>query len=71
MDVMWMVLPSSDSPTPHGVSWMAFTAFVGIGGLWLAALLWLQGAHPLVPQGGRVAIDPIPHGEQRTTSPVA
>lgn len=70
LDMMWMVLPSSATPTPHGASWMDLTAFAGIGGVWFAAFLWLTDDHPLIPVGRAVPILPEQHGRQPRSSSI-
>jgi hypothetical protein len=50
VDVFWIVSPSGDDPRPllrHVLSWMDFVFPVGMGGLWVAMLLWLMEGHPL------------------------
>ncbi len=48
IDVWWMVTPAF---YPHGlhVSWLDFTAFFGIGGIWLFFFHWNLVRQPLVP----------------------
>jgi len=48
VDTYWLVMPSLHQ---HGVSvsWMDFTAPIGVGGLWLAYFLWRLAAAPLLP----------------------
>ena len=49
VDTYWLVMPSLHV---HGVSvsWMDFTAPIGIGGLWVSYFLWRLKAAPLLPQ---------------------
>jgi hypothetical protein len=80
VDMAWMVLPSSTakkmvidgvSQLPaHGVSWMDFTALIGIGGLWFAAFCWLAGDHPLVPIRSAVNFGLVNDGTASTSSPI-
>lgn len=52
IDMYWLVFPSLDhhGHGPH-VTWMNFTALLGVGGLWAGLLCWRLGKHPLVPVG--------------------
>lgn len=47
--VYWLIAPSFH---PHGIeiSWLDFVAPIGIGGVWLAAFLWLLMRAPLMPR---------------------
>jgi hypothetical protein len=49
VDNYWLVMPTLHQ---HGlaVSWLDFTAPIGVGGIWLAAFLWRLKAAPLLPQ---------------------
>lgn len=49
VDMYWLVMPTLHQ---NGVSlsWMDFTAPIGIGGLWLSFFLWRLKAAPLLPQ---------------------
>ncbi|HRX85574.1 MAG TPA: hypothetical protein P5572_11200 [Phycisphaerae bacterium] len=53
VDVFWMVAPSGTAAQPHVVGAVAvifaFVAPIGIGGVWVAAFLWLLGRRPLLP----------------------
>jgi hypothetical protein len=46
--IWWTIAPSIYSSGFY-VSWLAFAAFVGIGGLWWATFLWNVGKRQLVP----------------------
>jgi hypothetical protein len=46
---IWWTIAPSVYPTGFYVSWLAFAAFFGIGGLWWAAFLWNLGRRRLVP----------------------
>lgn len=52
LDMYWLVLPSLDHHA-HGpnLTWMNFTALIGIGGLFVGLLCWRLGKHALVPVG--------------------
>lgn len=49
VDTYWLVMPTLHE---HGVaiSWMDFTAPIGVGGLWVSYFLWRLKAAPLLPQ---------------------
>jgi hypothetical protein len=48
VETYWLVMPTLH---PQGVvvSWMDFTAPIGVGGLWLAMFLWRLKSAPLLP----------------------
>jgi hypothetical protein len=46
--IWWTIAPSIYT-TGFYVSWLAFAAFIGIGGLWWAAFLWNLGKRRLIP----------------------
>jgi hypothetical protein len=48
VDTYWLVMPTLHQ---HGlaVSWLDFTAPIGVGGLWIAYFLWRLKAAPLLP----------------------
>jgi hypothetical protein len=48
VDMYWLVMPTLH-PDGVSVSWMDFTAPIGVGGLWLACFLWRLKAAPLLP----------------------
>lgn len=52
IDMYFLVFPSLDhhGHGPH-VTWMNFTALIGIGGLYFGYLCWRLGKHALVPVG--------------------
>lgn len=45
---------------------MNLVAFVGIGGLWIAAFLWILGRAPLIAEGEQEPISPVDHGHARS-----
>jgi hypothetical protein len=49
VDTYWLVMPSLHTDGVS-VSWMDFTAPIGIGGLWVSYFLWRLKAAPLLPQ---------------------
>jgi hypothetical protein len=49
VDVYWLIMPSLH-PRGLAISWLDFTAPIGIGGLWLAFFLSRLRAAPLLPQ---------------------
>lgn len=59
----WVIAPSGDDPYPP-LHWfnvlMSLVAVVGIGGLWLAAYLWLLDGQPLATRVNAVAIGEHP-----------
>jgi len=48
VDTYWLVMPSLHQ-AGVAVSWMDFTAPIGVGGLWLACFLWRLKSAPLLP----------------------
>ena len=74
LDLFWITAPSgddSDTRIPVLVALLAIAAIIGIGGLWLAAFLWLLAGHPLMPLGDFVSLcthDFPEHGEQEELS---
>lgn len=48
IDVLWLVAPSSPTEHAGGVYWTDLCAPIGVGGLWLAAFLWMLRRAPLV-----------------------
>ncbi len=48
VDTYWLVMPTLH-PEGVSVSWMDFTAPIGVGGLWVAYFLWRLKAAPLLP----------------------
>jgi hypothetical protein len=48
VDTYWLVMPSLHQGGVS-VSWMDFTAPIGVGGLWLACFLWRLKSAPLLP----------------------
>lgn len=49
VDLYWMVMPRIDPGAPR-FHWIAVTAFLGMGGLWLRAFLGRLASRPLLPQ---------------------
>ena len=49
VDTYWLVMPTFH-PDGVSVSWMDFTAPIGVGGLWVSWFLWRLKAAPLLPQ---------------------
>ena len=59
LDLFWITAPSGDSENtrlPVLVALLTIAAIVGIGGLWVAAFLWLLAGHPLMPLGDFVPL---------------
>jgi hypothetical protein len=48
LDTYWMVVPSI-MPSVPTFDWVALTAVVGMGGLWMAAFTWILEQAPLLP----------------------
>lgn len=67
--VVWLIEPSNHAPEPHGVSWTDLAAPIGIGGIWIAAFLWLLGRTPLVPLGEPLPVETEPHDEGPRPAP--
>lgn len=66
LDVYWMVAPGGSNPFPvlHWVNGLSgIVALVGIGGMWVAAFLWLLAGHPLIPLGETVPVEVLPSDE--------
>ena len=59
LDTYWWITPSGVEPYPE-IHWlnvvMSLVALIGIGGVWIAAFLWLLGRAPLMPGGDAVPI---------------
>ncbi|MFO1498546.1 MAG: hypothetical protein U1G07_09165 [Verrucomicrobiota bacterium] len=47
--VYWLILPSFH-PDGFRLSWLDFSAPIGLGGVWLGTFCWLLRSAPLVPQ---------------------
>lgn len=66
VDIAWLVLPASADPKVGHSSWtdlpLVAAAVAGIGGIWLAALLWFLGSAPIVPARDPSGGDPIELG---------
>jgi hypothetical protein len=48
VDVYWLVVPAHH-PDHFYFSWMTLAAFLGIGGLWLAAFIWQLKGQTIIP----------------------
>ncbi len=48
VDYFWIIQPNF-TPTSLGLSWAHLGMFLGVGGVYFAALCWQMSAHPLVP----------------------
>jgi hypothetical protein len=66
LNIYWMIAPAGSEPYPEldgfnvlvsGVAW------IGIGGLWIAAFLWLLDGPPLIPGGDSVPASASPAGD--------
>jgi hypothetical protein len=51
IDVLWLVAPSSPTEYAGGLYWTDLFAPIGVGGVWLAAFLWMLRRAPLVVPG--------------------
>lgn len=63
VDVFWQVAPSGNEPYMglwKTFSWMDVVFPIGMGGLWLATMLWLSLGHPLMPAGDVVSVGKAP-----------
>ena len=77
IDELYWVTPAD----PQGQAWgfgrwifaegMNLCAFVGIGGVWLAAFLWLLDSRPLLPVGDRVPVLPVDYAQGQRRAPGA
>ena len=75
IDELYWVTPAD----PHVGRWpiirwiyieaMNVCAFVGVGGLWMAAYLWIQKGTLLLPIGERVPVMPVDHGHGQRAVP--
>ncbi len=52
VEVYWLVIPAF-SPSAFTLSWIAFAALFGIGGIWMTLFLWQLARYPLLPQHDR------------------
>jgi hypothetical protein len=48
VDLLWVVMPSYYKSGFH-ISWLTFSLPLAMGGLWVAAFLWLLSRRPLLP----------------------
>ncbi len=48
VDLFWLIVPPFH-PTGFYLHWLDLATLVGVGGLWLAAFIWLLGRLPVVP----------------------
>ncbi len=57
VDLFWLIAPAHSQH--FHLSWMDVLAPVGLGGIWVAAVIWQLGRRPLIPAG-------LPeHGQER------
>ncbi len=56
VEVYWLVIPAF-SPNAFVLSWIAFPALIGIGGIWLALFLWQLARYPLLPRHDRRLVE--------------
>ena len=71
IDELYWVTATGYPRNPSALTWlyiqgMNLVAFVGIGGLWIAAFLWILGRAPLIAEGERATVAPVDHGHGRT-----
>ena len=62
VDLFWLTAPEF-SPNGFRVSWLDFTAVLGIGGIWLAYFAWQLKGRPLLPLGDPRLAAAIEHHE--------
>jgi hypothetical protein len=68
IDVLYWVTPSDPHHSPWGVGHWLYAeivnliAWITIGGVWLAAFIWLMKGRPLLPIGESIPVVPIDHG---------
>ncbi|MEP7187972.1 MAG: hypothetical protein ABI901_02125, partial [Roseiflexaceae bacterium] len=48
LDLFWLVVPPF-RPAGFSIHWLDLAAPIGIGGVWVAAFVWLLGRRPLLP----------------------
>jgi hypothetical protein len=63
VDIYWLVAPDFRQGA-FGLSWMDFTAPIGMGGIWLAYFLIQLGERPLMPSGDPQLIEALEHGRE-------
>lgn len=63
VDIYWLVAPDFLKGS-FGVSWMDFTAPIGLGGLWLAYFLTQLGKRPLLPINEPHLEEALEHGRE-------
>jgi hypothetical protein len=59
LDLFWITAPAGDAEDtriPVLVALLTIASIIGIGGLWVAAFLWLLAGHPLMPLGDFVPL---------------
>lgn len=65
IDLFWLIAPAFH-PDGFYLHWLDITAFVGIGGVWLAAYAWWLKRQPLLPSYDiRVIEEETEHGGRR------
>jgi hypothetical protein len=63
LDLYWLVAPDFRKAS-FGLSWMDFTAPIGMGGIWLAYFLIQLGKRPLMPINDPHLVDALEHGRE-------
>ena len=63
VDLYWLVAPDFRKG-PFSVSWMDFSAPIGMGGIWLAYFLIQLGKRPLMPINDPHLADALDHGRE-------
>jgi hypothetical protein len=71
LDIYWWIAPAGAEPFPQ-LHWLniltSLIALIGIGGVWIAAFLWLLNKAPLMPAGDTVPIE-TPHTGSTVNEP--
>ena len=70
LDCLYLVPHRGQSDRPTGVSWLDLVSPVGIGGIWLAAYLWILSLAPLLPAGEVVSLEDVSHVKRETSAAV-
>ncbi|HWB83325.1 MAG TPA: hypothetical protein VG675_04240 [Bryobacteraceae bacterium] len=63
VDLYWLVAPDYLKAS-FGISWMDFTAPIGLGGVWVAYFLTELGKRPLIPVNDPYLEEGLEHGRQ-------
>jgi hypothetical protein len=63
VDVYWLVMPDF-TPGAFNISWMDFTAPVGLVGIWLAVFLTNLLQKPLIPANNPNLEEALAHGRE-------